>query len=469
MERKYKKLFSNTIIFSIGTFSSKVLVFLLVPFYTHFLTDAEYGTVDLITQTANLLIPLVSLGIASAVLRFGLDGAYNKRAIFTTGISAILIGFLAFLLCSPLLLQVRIINTYTLLLYIYVFVGCFRLLCTNFVRAMQYVRLYAFDGILCTVMVIFFNILFLMVFKLGITGYVLATICSDLCSVLFLSAIASLHRFIDFSRVKARIFAPMLKYALPLIPANIFWWITHVSDRYMVTYMIGESANGMYALAYKIPTMISIVSTIFIEAWQLSAVVEKNDPKLPKFFTDVFSSFQSLLFFAGSGCILLCKVMIYLLSMGKPSFYIAWKYVPILVMATCFSCFVTFLGSVYIVEKKSVTSFLTTFLGAVSNVVMNLLLVPTKLGANGAALATLFSYIIVYTVRAVSTRRLIPMRFKSGKTLLNLILLGTQAAVMIFEVSNCYLISALIFLAVTVVNLRGLFQTAIQLLQKRKA
>ena len=123
MERKYKKLFSNTIIFSIGTFSSKILVFLLVPFYTYHLSEAEYGTVDLITQTANLLIPLVSLGIASAVLRFGLDNAYNKKAVFTAGVSAILFGFVVFLFFIPLLLKVKIINAYTLLLNIYILVG----------------------------------------------------------------------------------------------------------------------------------------------------------------------------------------------------------------------------------------------------------------------------------------------------------------------------------------------------------
>ena len=96
MDKKYKKLFSNTIIFSIGTFSSKILVFLLVPFYVQFLSDAEYGTVDLITQTANLLIPVVSMGIASAVLRFGLDKASDKKAVFSTGVAAILIGFAVF-------------------------------------------------------------------------------------------------------------------------------------------------------------------------------------------------------------------------------------------------------------------------------------------------------------------------------------------------------------------------------------
>ena len=70
---KYQTLAANTILMSIGTFGSKLLVFLMVRFYTGYLTPAEYGTADLITQTANLLIPLVSLDITDAVFRFAAD------------------------------------------------------------------------------------------------------------------------------------------------------------------------------------------------------------------------------------------------------------------------------------------------------------------------------------------------------------------------------------------------------------
>ena len=68
---KYQTLATNTLLMSIGTFGSKLLVFLMVRFYTGYLTPAEYGTADLITQTANLLIPLVSLDIAEARRCFG--------------------------------------------------------------------------------------------------------------------------------------------------------------------------------------------------------------------------------------------------------------------------------------------------------------------------------------------------------------------------------------------------------------
>ena len=64
---KYKTLVSNTMLISLGTFGSKLLVFFMVRFYTSYLTPADYGTADLITQTANLLFPLISLGITDGV------------------------------------------------------------------------------------------------------------------------------------------------------------------------------------------------------------------------------------------------------------------------------------------------------------------------------------------------------------------------------------------------------------------
>lgn len=82
---KYKKLLSNTLIFAIGTFSSKLLVFFLTRLYTAVLTESEYGAVDLIQQTGNLLLPLVTLGITNAVIRFGLDRGVKKAMYLRRG------------------------------------------------------------------------------------------------------------------------------------------------------------------------------------------------------------------------------------------------------------------------------------------------------------------------------------------------------------------------------------------------
>lgn len=92
MKNKYQTLAGNTVKLGLGTFGSKLLVFLMVRFYTEFLTPADYGTADLITQTANLLIPLVSLGITDAVFRFVMDEAENAGGVFTAGACVIAAG-----------------------------------------------------------------------------------------------------------------------------------------------------------------------------------------------------------------------------------------------------------------------------------------------------------------------------------------------------------------------------------------
>ena len=148
---KYKKLISNTVIFAIGTFSSKVLVFLLMPLYTRVLSDAEYGITDLIVQTGNLLLPLASLGIVNAVIRFGLERHVRKSDVFTTGLATILTGFCIMLLLYPLLDLLDFLSGYTALIYAFVLMSSLRSLCSQFVRARGQVRLYAVDGIVSTI------------------------------------------------------------------------------------------------------------------------------------------------------------------------------------------------------------------------------------------------------------------------------------------------------------------------------
>ena len=131
------------------------------------------GITDLVVQTGNLLLPLVSLGIINGVVRFGLDRSVRKSDVFSTGILSIVAGFIILLLFSPLINQIRYVSDYTFLMYLFVFMSSMRSLCSQFVKARNLVRLYAFDGILSTATTILFNILFLVGFRWGAMGYIL--------------------------------------------------------------------------------------------------------------------------------------------------------------------------------------------------------------------------------------------------------------------------------------------------------
>ncbi|MGI5906295.1 MAG: lipopolysaccharide biosynthesis protein [Candidatus Pararuminococcus gallinarum] len=465
---KYKRLISNTAIFAIGTFSSKVLVYLMMPLYTRVLTTGEYGITDLVVQTGNLLLPLVSLGIINGVVRFGLDRSVRKSDVFSTGILSIVAGFIILLLFSPLINQIRYVSDYTFLMYLFVFMSSMRSLCSQFVKARNLVRLYAFDGILSTATTILFNILFLVGFRWGAMGYILAIICSDTLSVVFLFITAKLNRYIRFKGMDTITSRAMLGYSLPLIPNTVFWWIITMSDRYIVAYMVGSDANGLLAAAYKVPTLINLVSSIFMDAWQLSAMTEERSRE--KFFTKVFRMYGSLVFMAGSGLILFSKLITKIMVSNE--FYTSWQYIPFLVMATVFSCLVNFLGSIYMVQKKSLLILLTTAVGAIVNIVLNFLLIPIW-GVTGAVFATFIGYFVVFLFRALDTRRFIKMDWNALKICINTVILLAQSLIMIQELPLWILWEILLTLLMLVLNageiLVSVQRALVPFLKKHKA
>ncbi|MEG0019987.1 MAG: oligosaccharide flippase family protein, partial [Oscillospiraceae bacterium] len=222
---RYKFLASNTFLFLISNFSSKFLVFLLMPIYTAVLTTEEFSSVDLMMQTANLLIPFASLGISNSIIRFGLDEKYSKRAVFTTGALTLAVGFSVLLCCFPLLNRIPSVQKYIWFLYLYLLMSCSRTLVQQFARAKAYTRLYAFDGIFATIATLVLVYLFLLKLKLGAIGYIMAIIGADFLSVIFLSVMLSVWHYFDLKKLDKGVVREMLKYCLPLIPASIFWWI----------------------------------------------------------------------------------------------------------------------------------------------------------------------------------------------------------------------------------------------------
>ncbi|MEG2852463.1 MAG: polysaccharide biosynthesis C-terminal domain-containing protein, partial [Hydrogenoanaerobacterium sp.] len=452
-------------IFAIGTFSSKVLVFLLMPLYTRVLDNTAYGVVDLIMQTGNLLIPIVSVGIINSVVRFGLDESVRKSDVFSTGLLTILFGFFLLVLCRPLLALVPNIKDHTLLIYLFVLMACLRSLCSQFTRARGLVRLFAFDGVLSTITTIGFTVLYLVVFKWGIDGYVMAIFCADFLSVIFLFISAKLYRFIKIRNLNSSVRLAMFKYCIPLIPTSLFWWIMNVSDRYIVSDMLGVHTNGLLAASYKVPTMINLISSIFMDAWQISAVGEKNVLERERFFTKVFRTYQSLLFTAASGLILFSKFITKILV--SDAFYGSWKFIPFLVMATTYSCLVTFMGSVYMTEKKSVFAFVTTAVGALLNVGLNIWLIPI-FGVNGATFATFLGFFLVFALRAMDTRRFIKIRFNVFKLIFNTVILGVQSFIMIFEIKYWLFYEIAFTVLMIVSNLGAIFVTVKKLYGKYK-
>lgn len=431
MKNRYTILLQNTMLISVGTLASKMLMFLMVRFYTGVLTQAEYGTADLIMQTANLLIPVISLGAADGVFRFALDGSRQRKNVFSAGASLIIGGSLVLIVITMIALHFNLLPESMWMIVPYSVFSCVHSLCSQYIRANGKTALYAGQGILNTVLVIGWNILFLVVFHFGIGGYVMSVVFADACCTVYLIIKAQLWREITFSPGR-KIFMQMLRYSLPLIPTTIFWWITSVSDRYMIMAFLGRDANGLYAVANKIPTMLTLVSGMFLEAWQFSAVTESSGSKDEHihFYSMVWNSFQGVMMVAGSVVIACSKILIHLLA--AESYYSAWMFVPNLSIAMIFSSYVTFMGSVYMVQKKSILSFWTAMAGAGINLLLNFLLIP-EFGLQGAAVATMVSYLVSMLLRMKNARSMLPFKLHGGKLLFGVSVISIQTVALLKE------------------------------------
>ncbi len=431
-QNKYTKLFSNTIIFTVGKFVSKLIVIFMLPFYTSYLTSAEYSTADLITNLCNLLIPMACLGVSEGIFRGAASKNVDKEAFFTNGALLMIIGSAAFLALSPILNLFDYFNEYIWLIILYVLASNIHSVCSQYVCAIGKTKLFAGQGVLNTMLTVALNILFLVGFDMGINGYVLSIVLADFLSTVFLLFAAKLYRAFIPKKTSKSILKDLLKFCLPLIPSTVFWWITGVSDRYMVAYFCSDEMNGLYAAAYKIPTLLTYVVTIFNDAWKLSAVAESdNREECTKFYSGVFKYYISVMF--AGGAILAVGSQIFAKILFAESYFEAWIYIPILSAATVFTALDTFLGSAYFTVKKTGMSFWTSLVGAVLNVGLNFLLIPNNGifgGAIGASIATYVSYFAVFVIRAVTMHKFIPFKMYPVRLIVNTILITAIAAVM---------------------------------------
>ncbi len=466
-EQKYKTLVSNTLLFAISNFSSKFLsIFIRIYLSYAFESPDVMGVSSLMQQVANLLIPVISLGMSYGVIRFGLDKNQDKAGVFMGGLASIVTGFGGLLLLWPVVRLIPNAAAYQELLYLCVLVSCLRTLCTQFVRSRLLNRLVAVDGVLTTLSLFGFYILFLNVLDMGAAGYLLAMACSDFSSAVFVFVAGHCAPYFRPKKFNRKLWVEMLRYCIPMIPASISFWVINASDMFYVQVMgdgyaghSGEYWVGILSAGYFLPQVVTIMGTIFFEAWQLSAVTEEEDR--PAFFSNVFRVYASVLFCCVAGILLLCRP---LMQLFRSDYYEAWKMVPFLSLSSLCTCLNQFLNSVYMVYKRSTSSLYTMLAGAVLNLILNYVFIRL-FGPWGVTLASFLSMLLVFLLRAWSTRGLLVIDFHPHWLLLNLAFVLVEIALLI-RVQHWVIPVLVVTVAVIVLNCREVLHMAKQMFGK---
>jgi len=428
---KYIFLVKNTFLFMVSTFGSKLLNFVLVPLYTYVLSTEDYGIADVALTTSNLLIFIVTLNIADAVLRFSIDRSDRQDEILGYGIKVILKGNAAFCVALCLFAFINPINWEGYLyvfLFINVFINSFSLISNNYLRAVNKIKDVAIASIIATAVTIFCNIVTLLFLKIGIYGYLISITAGPLSSAIYcLYKCGNLTNIIKSSTNDRAIKVAMFSYSLPLILNGIAWWINSSIDKYFIIIYGGASDNGIYAISQKIPTILTTFSTIFLQAWNLSAIKEFNNEDEDFFFSNTYNV-------VCGGLVIICSgIIIFNIPLAKilyaKEFFVAWQCSSWLVISVLFSSLSSFMGSIFSATKDSRIFSISTVISAVVNIVLNMILIPS-FGNIGAAIATTFSFFLIWYIRYVCVRKYMKLKVNMWENLFLFFLLFIQ---LIFE------------------------------------
>lgn len=406
MKTILKSLAGNTLIFAIGNSVSILLTFVMVPFYTKILSPADFGISDILTTTTAMLVPLVSLNVFSAIFRFALDDD-NHIEIFTNGLLISLIGGFLSLVVSGILSLLGI--KYSFLVGVYLGITLLLNLFQNFTRGINKVKSFAISGIIATLSNVLSNVILMWVFKFGLNGYLYSLIISAFITTIFLFINNKLYTYISLNKKSWSNTKDLLIYSIPMIPNSFAWWLTNDANKLIILAFVGPSANGIFAIANKIPTMVTTIFGMFSNAWQMTAVKEKEKSYTNKLYSLIFN-----LMFGGLLIISTIVVIFIQWFMGfyvSDKFYNAWKLVPILLMTSFFSNMSAFFGTTYLVARKTKGLFTTTIWGTTINIALSFVLVPL-IGINGAAISGAVGFFIVSILRLKQTSEWIKIQIE---------------------------------------------------------
>jgi O-antigen/teichoic acid export membrane protein len=245
---------------------------------------------------------------------------------------------------------------------------------------------------------------------LGLKGIILGYAFGYIVGDVIIALISHYRRYIDLSLIGKDVINKLIRYSYPLIPNSVSWWIMNVSDRFFINIFIGVAANGIYAIANKIPALCSAVFSVFNISWQQTAaeVVESgNTDEIANYFNRVFNVVLNKLLSICIG-VMSCNFIFFNYIFDK-KYFEGYLYSPILISAIIFMVMSTFYGGIQISLRMPKENGITTMAGAACNIVINVILI-NFLGLYAAAISTFCAYLLVEELRRIKLKNIVSFK-----------------------------------------------------------
>ena len=415
-----RHLFRHGFIYLAGAVGTQLIGFFLIPLYTHYLTPADYGILEILDRGLGALGVLGGLGLARAVVRYyfeQIDDDYRRRVLATGSLTILVsaLGVAALIAALSPWLSVLLLKTprYAGLVALMAFgmgLDVAAGLPMAAMRAREQSSAFITFSLIRLLMGVGLNIWFLAGLHLGLVGIIYSSLIMNLVTGAALFVLLLRDSGLRFDRTIQR---DMLRFGAPIAPAGIPVLALHYGDRFMLQRLASNAVVGVYSLGYRFGSVLgTLINNPFGLVWDPYMYKVAHRPSAGRIYGRVLTYHQVITMAAALCLTLLASDLIRL--MADPKYWGATGLVgPVAFGYAVFGAYnVTYSGIV--IKKKTVWLLALSTAAALVNIGANLLLIP-RMGAMGAAVATLISFAWLTVTTGVISQRKLPVAYEAGR------------------------------------------------------
>lgn len=418
-----KSLIKDVMVYGLGSFIFKFIAYFSFIIYANIFSVGEFGVMSLVNSLASIVALFIGLGLNNAIQRFYLDTKEvpeEKRPVLvSTGLAIIFVW--AVVLTIILLAAAYPLSGYMEERYSIPWPFIVLSLLANIPAfilgySSDVLRLYfspwkfTFLSSLTSLLGIFIGFYMIILLNMGLIGFFAGGLLGSIIAVPVGLWLIRRDLTLSFDWSIAR---KVLSFGYPFIFMGLAYWVYDSLNRWLLASLSSTLEVGLYNIAFKFASIITLGVTAFGMAWAPFALrTYAQNPDYPSIFSRIFSYWFYALVIAGTFISLFGADV---LRISTPKEY--WHAAPVIGPVTMGAVMmgttvITALG--ISLAKRTHLLNLASWIAAAVNLITNILLIP-RFGALGASLATFISYTVLTGYYLYWSQRLEPFPLEKGK------------------------------------------------------
>ena len=391
---------SKLFFYTLGSIAPRLMTLATIPLFSFLLSKKDLGLYDLLMSSINLFVPIISLQLGYACYCSAREEPDPRKKVDIIKTILVFSSIFHVILFSVswLISPYFDLNYKIHFLFITISASFFNVL-GLVARAMDKQKVFVFSSIANAFGIFIFSVLLFYFGKKGIEPIIYAYICTNCLTIGFLIFSLRLPKIIFQGHYNPRILQESLHFSLPLIPNALSWWFVNLANRYIITYYLGVGANGVFAVATKIPAVLNVCSSVFTLMLQDIAFTAQKNKKDDAYYDLLF---KKLFIIQLATCLVIVAFGNHLTSLFfSPIYAETYRLIPLILAGSLFANFASFWGIFYQLEKKTTTILKTNVYGAIFNCVITLLFI-NHIGLYAPALGTMAGFLAMWLMRMKS-------------------------------------------------------------------